>query len=145
MKNLFLLFALSFVFASCNKTETINPVEEDVIITTQQQGSKVLYTITVNFGAGDCAGNGKTWSKLQNELNAIFGNNGTNMALVQVTGHDWEGNNLCNCRADKALQEFNRWAATKGVGQSFGITTCQTHIHSGPQNQVAVLEIDAFL
>jgi len=146
MKKLFLLFTLSFVFASCNQTEAIEPtIDDDVIITTHQEGRKVLYTITVNYAQGDCVGNRKTWKKLQNELNAIFANNGTNMALVQVTGHHWEGNNLCICRANKALQEFNRWAATNGVGQSFGIATCQTHIHSGPENQVAVLEIDAFL
>jgi hypothetical protein len=149
MKNLLMLFLIPFAFASCNKTEAINPVEEDVIVTTQQGGSKALFTITVQFQAGSCTMSGKAKGKLHSELDAIKAQY-PNMALVQVTGHHWEGNNLsgvpfCQCRADAALSYFNRWAATANVGQSFGITTCQTHIHSGPENQVAVLVIDAFL
>ncbi len=149
MKNLLMLFLIPFAFASCNKTEAINPIDEEVIVTTQQGSSKALYTITVQFQQGSCTMSGKAKAKLHSELHAIKVNH-PNMALVQVTGNHWEGNNssgvpLCQCRADAALSFFNRWASSNNIGQSFGITSCQTHIHSGPENQTAVLVIDAFL
>jgi hypothetical protein len=152
MKHLFLLIAVAFSFMSCNKYETIDPTIDpanDIVIQKQTKSSGVLYTITVPFAAGSCTISNKAKTKLQNELQAISAQH-SNMALVQVTGHHWEGNTttgvpLCDCRANTTLSEFNRWAASNGVGQSFGITTCQTHIHSGLENQVAVLQIDAFL
>jgi len=149
MKNLLLLFALVLSFTSCNKAEVLpNPVDE-VQITTQQKAGSVLYTITVQFQAGSCTMSGKAKAKLHSELDAIKANH-PNMALVQVTGNAWEGNTtsgvpLCQCRADAALSYFNRWASTTNTGQSFGITSCINHIHSGLENQVAVLQIDAFL
>jgi len=152
MKHLFLLIAVAFSFMSCNKYETIDPTIDpanDIVIQKQTKSSGVLYTITVPFAAGSCTMSGKAKGKLHSELDAIKANH-PNMALVQVTGNHWEGNTttgvpFCQCRADAALSYFNRWAATANVGQSFGITTCQTHIHSGLENQVAVLQIDAFL
>lgn len=152
MKHLFLLFAVAFSFMSCNKYETIDPAidpADDIVIQKQTKSSSVLYTITVPFAAGSCTMSGKAKGKLHSELDAIRAQH-SNMALIQVTGNAWEGNTttgvpFCQCRADAALSYFNRWAASNGVGQSFGITTCQTHIHSGPENQVATLQIDAFL
>jgi hypothetical protein len=148
MKKLFLLLLIPFAF-SCNKTETINPVEEDVIISTQEGSPKALFTITVQFDAGSCTMSRKAQNKLHSELDAIRSQY-PNMALVQVTGNHWEGNlstgtPVCQCRADAALSYFNRWASTTNTGQSFGITFCQTHIRSGLENQTAVLIIDAFL
>lgn len=149
MKNLLLLFALVLSFTSCNQAEVLpNPVDE-VQITTQQKAGSTLYTITVQFQQGSCTMSGKAKQKLHSELHAIKANH-PNMALVQVTGNAWEGTStsgvpLCQCRADAALSFFNRWASSNNTGQSFGITSCQTHIHSGPENQVATLQIDAFL
>ena len=149
MKNLLLLFALVLSFTSCNQAEVLPDPVDEVQVTTQQKAGSVLYTITVQFQAGSCTMSGKAQGKLHSELDAIKAQH-PNMALLQVTGNHWEGNTttgvpFCQCRADAALSYFNRWAATANVGQSFGITSCQTHIHSGPENQVAVLEIDAFL
>ena len=149
MKKVFLFLLLAITFASCQKTENISPVEEDVIISTQEGSPKALFTITVQFDAGSCTMSRKAQNKLHNELDAIRSQY-PNMTLVQVTGNAWEGNLLtgtpvCQCRADAALSYFNRWASTTNTGQSFGITFCQTHIRSGLENQTAVLVIDAFL
>jgi hypothetical protein len=149
MKNLLLLFALVLSFTSCNQAEVLPDPVDEVQVTKNQKAGSVLYTITVQFQAGSCTLSGKAKGKLHSELDAIKANH-PNMALLQVTGNAWEGNLLtgtpiCQCRADAALSYFNRWAATTNTGQSFGITTCQTHIHSGIENQVATLQIDAFL
>jgi hypothetical protein len=148
MKHLFLLFAVAFSFMSCNKYETIDPAN-DIVIQKQTKSSSVLYTITVPFAAGSCTISRKAQKILHEQLDAINAQH-QSLALVQVTGNHWEGNTttgvpFCQCRADAALSYFNRWASTANVGQSFGITTCQTHIHSGTENQVATLQIDAFL
>ena len=151
MKKLFLLFALSFVFASCNQTEAIEPTIDDGVIVTKSKGpTSVLYTVIVNFDAGSCATFGKRINKMQQELNTIYANHGGNMALLQVDGNEWEQNMvnnqpLCYCRANTILNEYNLWAISKGIGTSSGIENCIQHIRSGPQEQQVVLHIDAFL
>lgn len=136
MKNL-ILFCLLFLSISASSHQ-IEPEEKP----------KALFTLTVNFNAGECDNPKKAWTKLHNELAAIKANS-PNMAVVQITGHSWEGNingvPLCSCRANRVLQEVNRWSASNNVGQSSGITFCQTHIHSGPENQRVEIIIDAFL
>ncbi len=107
---------------------------------------KSFYTLTVNFQQGSCDNPQKAWQNLHSQLSAIKAVL-PNMAVVQVIGHSWEGNvngvPLCSCRAQKVLNFFNRWASSNSVGQSFGIATCQTHIHSGSENQRVEILIDA--
>ena len=153
MKYLFLIFALSFGFISCNQNEILTDSTsteiEEVQVVRKQSKAGVLYTIYVNFSQGSCTMSNKARVKLHNQLDNIKAQH-PNMALLQVTGNAWEwtlpdGTFICQCRADNVLSYFNRWASTAGVGQSFGITTCVNHIHSGPENQQVILEIDAFL
>ena len=136
MKNLF-LFILLFVCFSAS-SHNIEPEETP----------KALFTLTVNFSAGECDNPKKAWTKLHNELAAIKANF-PNMVVVQITGHSWEGDingvPLCSCRANRVLNEVNRWGASNGMASSSGITFCQTHRHSGPENQRVEIIIDAFL
>lgn len=147
MKNLFLLLLLAFCFSSCNKEEIPPQLEEEIIINSQNNGPKALFTITIPFEVASCKISGKTLNKFYNELDSIKAIY-PNLALVQVTGNAWEGSyrgtQFCDCRAAHGINYYNLWAQNNGLGQSSGIAFCQNHIRSGPENQTAVLLIDAF-